>query len=50
MKILFATDGTKQCEEALKMLDHFALAENDELKLVSIIDMAVPTSLDIYGG
>jgi nucleotide-binding universal stress UspA family protein len=50
MKIILATDGTKQCDEAVKMLRHFALSPSDELKLVSVIDMAVPTSLEIYGG
>lgn len=32
------------------MLERFALGDGDEIKIISIIDMAVPTSIDIYGG
>jgi nucleotide-binding universal stress UspA family protein len=50
MKILFATDGAKQSEAAIDMLKHFRLGEGDEIKVVSVIDMAVPMAVDIYGG
>jgi len=50
MKILFATDGAKQSEAAIEMLKHFQLGEGDEIKVVSVIDMAVPMAVDIYGG
>ena len=50
MKILFATDGTKQSGSAVEMLKRFALAEGDELRIISVIDMAVPAAIDIYGG
>lgn len=50
MKILFATDGAKQSEAAIEMLKNFALKEGDEIKAVSVIDMAVPMAVDIYGG
>ena len=50
MKILFATDGAKQSDAAIQMLKHFALAEGDEIKIVSVVDMAVPMAIDIYGG
>ncbi len=50
MKILFATDGAKQSEAAIEMLKHFRLGEGDEIKVVSVIDMAVPMAVDIYGG
>ena len=50
MKILFATDGAKQSDAAIEMLRNFALAEGDEIKIVSVVDMAVPMALDIYGG
>lgn len=50
MKILFATDGAKQSDAAIEMLKRFALAEGDEIRIVSVIDMAVPMAIDIYGG
>jgi len=50
MKILFATDGTKQSDSAIEMLARFSLDDGDEVQIVSVIDMAVPTSIDIYGG
>lgn len=50
MKILFATDGAKQSETASEMLRHFALSDGDEIKIISVVDMAVPMSIDIYGG
>ena len=50
MKILFATDGTKQSDAAMDMLDRFRMDAGDEIKIVSVIDMAVPMAVDIYGG
>lgn len=50
MKILFATDGTKQSEAAMDMLKRFRLDSGDHIKAVSVIDMAVPMAVDIYGG
>jgi nucleotide-binding universal stress UspA family protein len=50
MKILFATDGAKQSDAAIDMLQNFALSEGDEIKVVSVVDMAVPLAIDIYGG
>ena len=50
MKILFATDGAKQSEAAIEMLKHFQLGAGDEVKVISVIDMAVPMAVDIYGG
>lgn len=50
MKILFATDGAKQSEAAAEMLGSFALSDGDEIKIVSVVDMAVPMAIDIYGG
>lgn len=50
MKILFATDGAKQSEAAIDMLKHFRLGDGDVVKVVSVIDMAVPMAVDIYGG
>ncbi|HEX6124034.1 MAG TPA: universal stress protein [Pyrinomonadaceae bacterium] len=50
MRILFATDGAKQSDAAAEMLRHFALSDGDEIKIVSVVDMAVPMAIDIYGG
>ena len=50
MKILFATDGAKQSDAAIEMLKRFRLGDGDEVKIVSVIDMAVPMAVDIYGG
>jgi nucleotide-binding universal stress UspA family protein len=50
MRILFATDGAKQSDAAIDMLKNFALSDGDEIKIVSVVDMAVPMAIDIYGG
>ena len=50
MKILFATDGAKQSDAAIEMLKNLAFNPGDEIKIVSVVDMAVPMAIDIYGG
>ena len=50
MRILFATDGAKQSDAAIDMLKNFALSDGDEVKIVSVVDMAIPMAIDIYGG
>lgn len=50
MKILFATDGDKQSAAAIEMMRKFNIDANDEIRIISVIDMAVPMSVDIYGG
>ena len=50
MKILLATDGAKQSDAAVEMLKLFALNDSDEIMIVSVVDMAVPMAIDIYGG
>ena len=50
MKILFATDGAKQSDAAIEMLKLFSLSDGDEVNIVSVVDMAVPMAIDIYGG
>lgn len=50
MKILFATDGAKQSDAAIEMIAKFALKDGDEIRIVSVVDMAVPLAIDIYGG
>jgi nucleotide-binding universal stress UspA family protein len=50
MKTLVATDGTKQGEAAIEMLRQFKTTSSDEVKIVSVVDMAVPLAIDVYGG
>ena len=50
MKILMATDGTKHSEAAVQMMCNFNFTKDCELKIVSIVDMAVPLAIDMYEG
>lgn len=50
MKILLATDGTKHSDCAIQMVNNFNLSDGDEVKIVSVVDMAVPLSIDVYAG
>jgi len=50
MKVLLATDGTKYAEAAVEMMRKLRLGAGDEIKIVSIVDMAVPLAIDVYGG
>jgi len=50
MRVLLATDGSKRGSSATEMLKSIALGDGDEVKIVSVVDMAVPLAIDIYGG
>ncbi len=50
MKILLATDGTKHGEAAAEMLGKIKLADGDAVKIICVVDMALPMAIDIYGG
>ena len=50
MRILLATDGTQHSEAAVKMAANFVFSEESEIKLVSIVDLAVPLAIDVYAG
>lgn len=50
MKILVATDGTQHSRAALEKVADFKLGSEDEISIVSVVDMAVPMSVDMYGG
>jgi len=50
MKIILATDGTKFGDAAAEILGKFSLSDGDEVKVISVVDMAMPLSIDIYGG
>ncbi len=50
MKILLATDGTKHSDSAVETIKNFQFSETDEIKIVSVVDMALPLAIDIYAG
>ena len=50
MKVILATDGTKYSNAAAEMLNKISLSTNDEVKIVSVVDLAVPLAVDVYGG
>lgn len=50
MKILLATDGTKYGEAAVKMLGKIKVVDGDTVKIINVVDMAMPLAIDIYGG
>ena len=50
MKIILATDGTKFGDAATEMLRSFRLGPEDSVRVVSVVDMAVPLAVDVYGG
>jgi nucleotide-binding universal stress UspA family protein len=50
MKILIATDGTSQGTSTINFLQKFNLAATDQVKIVCVVDMAVPLAIDVYGG
>lgn len=50
MKIILAADGSKQSETAIAMLGKIAFGSGDEIRIVSVVDMAIPIGMDIYGG
>lgn len=50
MKIILATDGTKHSDSALEIIKNFNLTAGDEIKIISVIDMALPFAIDIYAG
>ncbi len=50
MKFLMASDGSPQSDAAIEALKRFKLNQGDEIKIISVVDMAVPMAIDIYGG
>ena len=50
MRILVATDGSKSGAAASEAVRNFAIGPHDEIRVISIIDLQVPLSIDIYGG
>lgn len=50
MKVLLATDGTVFSDSAIESINLFNFKSGDELKLVSVVDLALPMAVDIYTG
>lgn len=50
MKILLATDGTKHSDCAIEMIEKFDLSAGDEVRIVSVVDLTLPPSIDLYAG
>lgn len=50
MRILIATDGTEHSREALDAVTYLKLNDGDEIKLISVVDIAIPPAVDLYGG
>lgn len=50
MKVLFASDGGRQSDAAIEAVKKFSLRQGDEVKIISVVDMALPMAIDIYGG
>lgn len=48
MKVLLATDGTKYSDSAIEMVGNLDIKQGDEIKIISVVDMAIPLSVDVY--
>ena len=50
MKILIATDGTEHSKPAIEMVSKLALSFADSILIITVIDMALPVSIDMNSG
>ena len=50
MIIVLATDGTKQSDAAIEITKTLKLEGGDQIHVISVVDMALPLSVDIYAG
>ncbi len=50
MKVILATDGTAHSDAAVDIIRTLSLSDGDEVKVISVVDMAVPLAMDIYAG
>ena len=48
MRILLAADGTAQSDAATEIIDGFKFSDGDEVKIISVIDMAIPTVINVH--
>lgn len=49
MKILLATDGTKYSDAAVEMISKFNISSESELRIITVIDLAVPLTFNQDG-
>ena len=50
MKILLAIDGTKESKAALEAISKLNAGSMSEIRILTVIDMALPLAHDIYTG
>ena len=50
MIIVLATDGTQQSDAAIEITKTLKLDDGDQIRVISVVDMALPLSIDIYAG
>ncbi|MDH3492595.1 MAG: universal stress protein [Acidobacteriota bacterium] len=50
MKLILATDGTEASEGAVHILSKLDLTRVSEIRVLTVIDMALPLAHDIYSG
>jgi hypothetical protein len=50
VQILLAVEGSENSEAAVKTLNNFKFSDGDQIKIISVVDMAVPFTIDRYGG
>lgn len=50
MKVILATDGTNHSDAAVEAVKSLNFAAGDEIRIVSVVDMAVPLAIDVYAG
>lgn len=50
MKIILAIDGTKYSDAAIKAVSKFNFGEDVELKIITVVDLALPMAIDLYAG
>lgn len=50
MKVLLAIDGSRHSEGAIKMISTLDLTSVKEIRILTVVDMALPLAHDIYSG
>ena len=50
MRVILATDGTEQSEAAIEITKSLNLSAGDEIRVISVVDMALPLSVEVYAG
>ena len=50
MNVLLAIDGTKESDAAVDSVSNLTLSAQDHLRVLTVVDMALPLAHDIYSG